>query len=898
MEDMGRMNKGRFDISIIMAIYNMEQYLDESIQSVLNQTIGIDKIELILVNDGSKDSSKAICEKYQRKYPANIVFIDKENGGVSSARNAGLKVARGEYVNFLDSDDKLKENVCEKVLKFFKSNDVDVVSIPLVYFDARNDEHALHWKFKESRIVDIDEEPTSIQMHVASSFIKKDVAQQFRFQTKLKYAEDAEFMTKCILQKRCYGVVADTEYMYRYRASDDSAMQKAEQSPENYFPVLKYFYKSVIDYEKNITNQEHISKYLENLILYELKWKLRRKEVDENVFGKEGQKAYFDALSEILQEISDSTIMNLDKFSIIHKMFVYSIKYHKTIDEIEEEYEIVSNERKQYVVWRNLLLGNVTATKLLIELIDVKDDKLTLQGKVGYVLRHKDIEVFVKVDDGTEIKTYPVNCIDEWRSDTFCLNVDIKKRYYFRTDPISLKDIKSISFVLRLEGRETNLLLDVARLSCLNTDLKKDYTIRGNYIFTRTKRKLLINEYTDELHQTLEKRFDNELRKRDDLELKEDKVEEIIELRQLYLKNPERGRRIWIFMDRPDKADDNAEHLFRYSVRQEDGIEKYFVVSKKSSDFDRMKQYGNVVEYGSQEHKLLMMQAEAIISSHVNHHTYSPFELEDTPYYSGLLKAKRVFLQHGITKDNVSGWLHKLNKNLSVFVTASPYEYESIVNGKYGYNDGEVVLTGFARYDNLKDNAQKYILFMPTWDSSVTKMKNDFPVYNPDFVKSDLYKEVNGFLNNKELNEFMDKMGYKILFKPHPNMKIQMKDFEIGENVIVASDEFSYQDLFAMGAALITDYSSTFFDFAYLRKPVIYYQARNNHYIDGYFNYETMGMGPVVKTEDGLIEVLKDYIESDFELEEKYLKRTQKFFKFLDHDNCKRIYNVMREKFD
>ena len=194
----------------------------------------------------------------------------------------------------------------------------------------------------------------------------------------------------------------------------------------------------------------------------------------------------------------------------------------------------------------------------------------------------------------------------------------IKKRYYFRTDPISLKDIKSISFVLRLEGRETNLLLDVARLSCLNTDLKKDYTIRGNYIFTRTKRKLLINEYTDELHQTLEKRFDNELRKRDDLELKEDKVEEIIELRQLYLKNPERGRRIWIFMDRPDKADDNAEHLFRYSVRQEDGIEKYFVVSKKSSDFDRMKQYGNVVEYGSQEHKLLMMQVNQKVSLFLN----------------------------------------------------------------------------------------------------------------------------------------------------------------------------------------------------------------------------------------------------------------------------------------
>lgn len=899
MEDMGRMNKGRFDISIIMAIYNMEQYLDESIQSVLNQTIGINKIELILVNDGSKDSSKAICEKYQKKYPENIVFIDKENGGVSSARNAGLEIAKGKYVNFLDSDDKLKNDACEKVLKFFESNDVDVVSIPLIYFDARNDEHALHWKFKKSRIVDIEEEPNSIQMHVASSFIKRETAQQFRFQTKLKYAEDAEFMTKCILQKECYGVVADTEYMYRYRASDDSAMQKAKQSSENYFPVLRYFYRSLIDYEKNILKKEHISRYVENLILYELKWKIRRKEVDEKVFGSEGKEKYFDELSEVLKEISDSSIMNLDKFSVIYKMFLYSIKYHKNIDEMEQEYEIVSNERKQYVVWRNLLLGNVTATKVWIDLIDVKNDKLVLQGKIGYVLRRKDIEVFIKVEDGTQEKTYPVQCIeDEWRLDTFSLNVDIKKRYYFKSYPISLKDVNKISFVLKLQGRETNLLLDVANLSCLNTTMKKDYTIRENYIFTRTKRKLLINKYTDKLHQELEEKYDKELRTREDLEINKEKREAIIQLRQLYLKNPERNKRIWIFMDRPDKADDNAEHLFRYSVRQEDGIEKYFVVSKESSDFDRMKQYGNVVEYGSQKHNLLMMQAEAIISSHANHHTYSPFDIEDTRYYMGLLTAKRVFLQHGITKDDLSEWLHRLNKDLSIFVTASPYEYASIVKGRYGYSEKEVVLTGFARYDNLHDQAQNYILFMPTWDSSLAKLKNGYPEYNPEFKKSQLYEEVNGFLNNKYVNEMLEVSGYKILFKPHPNMMVQLKDFHISDNVILADEKMTYQQLFAIGKVLITDYSSTFFDFAYLRKPVIYYQVRENHLDQGYFDYETMGMGPVVKDEDCLIETLREYIKDDFKMKKQYVERVETFFEYLDHDNCKRIYDVMREKFD
>ena len=143
-------------------------------------------------------------------------------------------------------------------------------------------------------------------------------------------------------------------------------------------------------------------------------------------------------------------------------------------------------------------------------------------------------------------------------------------------------------------------------------------------------------------------------------------------------------------MDRPNKADDNAEHLFKYAVQKNDGIQKYFVVSKQSSDYDRLSRYGKVLDYGSPEHQLIMLKAEAIISSHVNNHTYSPFEESLTKYFTGFLTAKRVFLQHGITKDDVSNWLHKLNKNLSLFVAASSYEYNSIVEGKYGYDEGRL----------------------------------------------------------------------------------------------------------------------------------------------------------------------------------------------------------------
>ena len=93
-------------ISIIVPVYNAEKYLEECIQSILNQTYPA--IELVLINDGSKDDSRTICEKYQNG--TRVKLINKENGGVQSARTLGLKTATGRYVTFVDADDVLELN--------------------------------------------------------------------------------------------------------------------------------------------------------------------------------------------------------------------------------------------------------------------------------------------------------------------------------------------------------------------------------------------------------------------------------------------------------------------------------------------------------------------------------------------------------------------------------------------------------------------------------------------------------------------------------------------------------------------------------------------------------------------------------------------------------------------
>lgn len=111
-------------ISVIVPIYNVEKYLSKCIESIISQTYK--NIEIILVDDGSPDNCGIICDKYAQR-DARIVVIHKENGGLSSARNAGLDVAKGDFIGFVDSDDWIEPTMYEEMLELMQSKNLDVV---------------------------------------------------------------------------------------------------------------------------------------------------------------------------------------------------------------------------------------------------------------------------------------------------------------------------------------------------------------------------------------------------------------------------------------------------------------------------------------------------------------------------------------------------------------------------------------------------------------------------------------------------------------------------------------------------------------------------------------------------------------------------------------------------
>ncbi|MGL5233077.1 MAG: glycosyltransferase [Fusobacteriaceae bacterium] len=120
------------ELSIVVPIYNVEEFLRECLDT-LYRVKNIDK-EIILVNDGTKDNSMEIIREYEAKYPLITVVVDKPNGGLSSARNAGLKVAKGKYVSFIDSDDFIDSELFEKFFKEGQKDDLDIIIGNAKYF--------------------------------------------------------------------------------------------------------------------------------------------------------------------------------------------------------------------------------------------------------------------------------------------------------------------------------------------------------------------------------------------------------------------------------------------------------------------------------------------------------------------------------------------------------------------------------------------------------------------------------------------------------------------------------------------------------------------------------------------------------------------------------------------
>jgi len=362
-----------------------------------------------------------------------------------------------------------------------------------------------------------------------------------------------------------------------------------------------------------------------------------------------------------------------------------------------------------------------------------------------------------------------------------------------------------------------------------------------------------------------------------------------------------KGRRFWLICEEPMEAQDNGWCFFKYMNQNHPEIETIYAIKRKAVMYKRISAVGRVTEYGSIKHWIYYLCAEVNISSQKGGKPNAAICYVLEVY--GLLKNRRVFLQHGITMNDCE-YLYYKNTKFWLFITSAAAECKYIKE-KFGYPSNTVVCTGFSRFDYLKNNLQsKIILLMPSWrywlklPSKVDKEMNEEYL---DFESSEYYRIFQSLITDNRLLGLLEKYNYQLFFYPHRNIQMHIHSFWSNSNKvkIISSGEYEIQKLFEISKIMITDYSSVSFDFAYLKKAVIYYQFdierfRKYQYKEGYFCYERNGFGPVCYDYDSLLDVLEKTMRN--KLEEKYYTRSKDFFAYDDKNNSERVYYAIMQK--
>ncbi len=885
--------KEPFAFSVVTAVYNAAPFIQKTYESLQKQDFGFSRVQWVLCDDGSKDESPAICDAYRAKHPDNVVVIHKENGGVSSARNAGLAHVRGKYVSFLDADDCLSENALSAVFAFFEAHpETDVVSLPMLFFDGRTDEHPLNYKYRNgSRVIDLVREPFNPQLAVTSAFIRAEALRGKSFDTNLCYAEDAKLLQTVLIEKNTLGVVSEAKHLYRRRSTGQpSAIQSSLSNPGWYIPYLTHFSKAILDLCE--ARFGTVPRFVQNTVAYDLQWRVLQCRIPSVVLDAAQKEEYRALLFSLIARIDDDILLRQSSLEPCQKAFLLGVKH-------DEPPTTVQTEAGRMVRFGDGEPIDPGGEALTCDFCTVENGFVTIECAAPMVYGFDREPPRIVAEANGEIYT---SAPTDRRKQLLSMEIPIAGEfgYVFRIPLPAAKTPLAIRF-----GRQTDAgmipvrQLTLGRFFPITDRYRQSYAVTGD-------RMLQLRDGALVFSNARGKRFGQELRLLWELlrTRRREELHAVIGRLAYAVLKPFQRKPIWLVSDRNQVAGDNGEAFFRYLCAQHiKDVKIVFAVSKRCSAFRTLKQCGRVVDAQSFRHKILFLLSTFNISSQADDDVITQFSGYDWAYRDIQSRIRFIFLQHGVIKDDMSEWLNRFNRNAAAFVTSAKAEADSIRSYAYFYPDDAIWLTGLPRFDRLYHDEKRCITIMPTWRHmwvSQSDPKTGVRLLRDGFEQGSFFRFFNALLNDERLLAAAKRTGYTIRFLPHPLLQPHMGRFTKNEDVVFLPADTPYRQVFAESDLVLTDYSSVVFDFAYLLKPVVYAQfdreefySGDHMYVPGYFDYERDGFGEVETDCGATVDRLIGYMENGCRLKDKYRARIEGFFAYHDQNNCRRVYEKL-----
>lgn len=871
-------------------------------------------IQLVLIDSLVTKESTELCLKYTDSFPENIYFVDCQGKGMAESFNDARVICLGDYLAFIRAGDFYSRDTLRGIAESAAFMKAPAICVSAETSRRRNGAVPYTFGAKDGT-VNLKVFPDKVGLILGAYFFKSDSILKLRFRKTFANDFSAAFILDLLLQSKSYLYTSRFTFSTIHSAENDIKNLKGQ-----YFK--SYFTDSITRFAIPMLESKGDSPIIMNIVMYLIYVKLACGLGNRYMFtmGPNSVNDFFNLISEAMQMVDDAVILNRN---IARRAFlppeltfkILRLKYrNKSLKPdidffpigITSEYEfrdfsLKARKSKTNGCFTATLGGAVISSS---DYIDVRIMSISLEGTSlrfsGYVtdiscLDRLDYELFAVANkEKIPFKDYPFYSLKT----LFEVPFDKGHGFTFSVPLRNIKEMTVISFFIALGGMSYKIKFSFGATGAHLTDKfpHSYFVIDGRIVtFDLENRTITIRRATSFIQSRSERLFLSDIKHSVHMQ----KYLKIKRIRKRYHSTIDKyaDRKIWLMCDSEESNSNDSRELYNYinSLQDKRGVEAFYSQRGINPDdaFIMTALQSTSLACGSVSQKIMAMNADIIVANGHNVYKILGFEDGEEIYYRDLLMADVVSFGDGFSMYRSAQTENRIYDNTVLRFCGSQSEYERLMHPIYGYDEKHLFSFGYPHTDKLVSVPSRQILVCPALRRGFGKYAH---IGYPAFTTEPLYSVFNALINDKRLLSSLDKNRCSlVLILPEELAKKEYLWNKSGNVTVSSFEELGYKETIEKSAMLITDYSNTAFDFAYMHKPVIYYQNPSISCQDNIstFSYREQGFGVVVTDLDTLVEEIQKTIEAEFKISAEYVARRESFFAFLDRNSCKRIANAI-----
>lgn len=822
--------KNKYAFTVALIVHENCNNIELSIKSILEQTIGFNNIEIIIIQKDISEKSQRIINYYSERFRNIKVLIQHEYEDLPQMKNKVIDIAQGEFISFIDQEDYYNIYALENLYEEALLRGLNIVGGYNINYNSKNEKSLCWWykTFNFDRYLSLENKNDDI-LHDYINISNFIFRTKFLIDNKIKFYNNkyhnkvfvyqANIINKesTIIKKPIVNIFNDK---YLIKQTEEILKEQIEAEEK----ILRMIY--------DINNYRLVNEVLANRFLYRTINKIIKSNLSKNEIF-----VLIENLSRICKLIRKESLKNNQKPKL-------SIEINRIY------YDLIENKYDEAIVkmWYYFKNKNAYTTKVY----DIYDDKNNIYLKSVLFLPLLD------KNDGELVKEIQYKLYNIDTKEEIILKKSIGKNTYYKFDYNYGNYNPYDNFIIEIPKEKLkrgkykikyNFLNSLGRVVISNLGIVRkfgSYNINQDLILdfnSSEKHDILVNIKMVEKNKI--KKYLNDLK--NDIEYLKSLPEYKFEMILLRIKqsiNIKKKSKQVLIGELPNTYQDSGAIFFEYLKTQKTDFDYYYVTSNE----DLLKKDKRYVKFNSKKHRELFITSDIVMNVQNIDDWSNPFykrnkknvpkrrQTDKNVFYAFrniMRHQKRIFMQHGILYHSGLTDSIFINADFDSLIISTQFEKE--VFPKDAREFIECILPRYSNYTKVQGHKINKILFSPTWRTYLKNFKTG-GVKESVLIESDYYKNIIEFIQSKKLRNILEENNIELIINIHHTMSEyiteKVKEYELSEKIIINHGDYSVNELIKECDMCITDYSSLFFDFIYQNKPVV-------HYLFDYEDYYT-----------------------------------------------------------